>query len=135
MRAAACFLCRSQDRLSRAVSDYHCITTEYFLWCFRCCYSFTTAHRPRRAVEDAGPYREGEGKASSSPTELRISWNAVLGSITPEHAAEHPPVAVQVAIRSRGGEASVKPQLHRVRAIFDTWRKAHPDFSPRDIQW
>jgi len=80
-------------------------------------------------------YREGEGKASSSPTELRISWNAVLGSITPEHAAEHPPVAVQVAIRSRGGEASAKPQLHRVRAIFDTWRKAHPDFSPRDIQW
>ena len=80
-------------------------------------------------------YRERDGNVSTSSNELRISWRKVMNSFSPKHAAEHPPTAVQVAIRSRGGEEAAKPQHHRIRAIFDTWHAAHPNFTPLDIQW
>lgn len=38
------------------------------------------------------------------------------------------PIAIMAALRSRGGKASAKTQLHRARAYFDTWIAAHPDY-------
>ena len=47
--------------------------------------------------------------------------------------AKNQPVAIMFGIRSRGGLATAKCQLHRGRAYFDTWLEKHPkdrgDFS------
>lgn len=38
------------------------------------------------------------------------------------------PIAIMAALRTRGGKASAKTQLHRARAYFDTWLETHPDY-------
>lgn len=38
------------------------------------------------------------------------------------------PIALMVAIRTRGGKDSAKQQLHRARAYFDTWLKLYPHY-------
>ena len=80
-------------------------------------------------------YWEGTEGVTVSPTELRISWEKIIRPILPAPTAEPPPVAMQVAIRSRGGEEAAKPQLHRVRAMFGTWLEKYPDATPQEIQW
>lgn len=38
------------------------------------------------------------------------------------------PIAIMAALRTRGGKAGAKTQLHRARAYFDTWIESHPDY-------
>lgn len=67
---------------------------------------------------------------------LTIPWDAFkdLFERTKERGE---PVAIMAALRTRGGKAGAKTQLHRARAYFDTWIETHPyckdDFSK--IHW
>ena len=40
----------------------------------------------------------------------------------------NPPVAVMFGLRTHGGEATAKVQLHRARAYFDTWLAKYPEY-------
>ena len=47
----------------------------------------------------------------------------------------NPPVAIMVGIRSRGGEATSKLQLHRARTYFDAWLAKYPNLNVHSTVW
>ena len=59
---------------------------------------------------------------------IKINWDKA----NPETNAS---VAVTVALRSRGGVPTAKLQLHRARAVFDTWRKKYPNYNFDRMPW
>lgn len=59
---------------------------------------------------------------------LTIPWEAYEKDFESSKNASQP-IAILVALRTRGGKESAKTQLHRARAYFDTWLEAHPDYA------
>lgn len=73
---------------------------------------------------------------------MTLPWDKAVGEFL--HAgsnwklfdpAVNPPVAIMAGIRSRGGEATSKQQLHRARTYFDTWLAKHPDANVHTTMW
>ena len=70
---------------------------------------------------------------SADGRKLVIPWKETFGEFirnNPERfdPETNPPLAVMVGIRSRGGLATAKSQLHRGKAYFDTWLQKHPEY-------
>ena len=83
-----------------------------------------------------------DGTVSSDGRKIVLSWKKTVGEALkanmgrPESdPAKNPPVAVMVALRSRGGVPTAKLQHHRARAFFDTWKAKHPDAALSDMSW
>lgn len=71
---------------------------------------------------------------------MTIPWRPTIGEVIKANwdiadPEKNPPVAIMVALRSRGGVASAKQQLHRARAMFDTWHAKYPDYSLDGMSW
>lgn len=59
---------------------------------------------------------------------IKINWDRA----NPE---ENAPVAIMVALRSRGGVPTAKIQLHRAKALFDTWHAKYPEYALDKMSW
>ena len=83
-----------------------------------------------------------DGTVSEDGRRMVLSWDATVGQILAANKghpdadpAQNPPVAVMVALRSRGGVSTAKQQLHRARAFFDTWKKKYPKYTFKGMSW
>lgn len=65
---------------------------------------------------------------SNGGRKLTIPWKA-FGDLFEKTKEKGKPIAIMVALRTRGGKATAKTQLHRARAYFDTWLETHPDYA------
>ena len=70
---------------------------------------------------------------SADGRKLVIPWEDTIGKFIRTCSEKfdpkkNPPLAVMVGIRSRGGLATAKRQLHRGRAYFDTWLAKYPEY-------
>ena len=70
---------------------------------------------------------------SADGRKLVIPWKETFGEFIRNNPGRfdpetNPPLAVMVGIRSRGGLATAKSQLHRGKAYFDTWLQKHPEY-------
>lgn len=65
---------------------------------------------------------------SEGGRKLTIPWS-VHKRLFDETKKEGEPIAIMAALRTRGGRATAKTQLHRARAYFDTWLADHPDWA------
>lgn len=59
---------------------------------------------------------------------IKANWKIANPELSPS-------VAVMVALRSRGGVPTAKQQLHRARAMFDTWHEKYPDYNLDGMPW
>lgn len=64
---------------------------------------------------------------------LRIPWDDTIGEFIRNNPEKYDPsvnrpVAVMIGLRSRGGAATAKQQLHRGRAYFSSWLEIFPDY-------
>ena len=74
---------------------------------------------------------------------MTLSWDKTVGEYI--NLAEcnkrlfdpttNPPVAIMVGIRSRGGEATSRLQLHRARTYFDSWLAKYPNSDVHSLIW
>lgn len=82
----------------------------------------------------------GPEMVSDSGRRITIPWESTVGQsikinwdmANPE---ENAPVAIMVALRSRGGVPTAKIQLHRARALFDTWHEKYPEYALDKMSW
>lgn len=82
----------------------------------------------------------GPEMVSDSGRRITIPWESTVGQsikinwdrANPE---ENAPVAIMVALRSRGGVPTAKLQLHRARALFDTWHEKYPNYALEKMSW
>ena len=70
---------------------------------------------------------------SADGKRIVIPWKDTVGLFIETNMdkfdpAKNPPVAVMFGLRTRGGEATAKVQLHRARAYFDTWLAKYPHY-------
>ena len=72
-----------------------------------------------------------DGSVSDDGRQMVLSWDGTVGQILDANKGrpdadpeKNPPVAVMIALRSRGGVSTAKLQLHRARAFFDTWKNS-----------
>ena len=70
---------------------------------------------------------------SADGKRIVIPWKDTVGLFIETNMdkfdpAKNPPVAVMFGLRTRGGEATAKVQLHRARAYFDTWLAKYPEY-------
>ena len=70
---------------------------------------------------------------SADGKRIVIPWKETVGhfielSMDKFDPAKNPPVAVMFGLRTHGGEATAKVQLHRARAYFDTWLAKYPEY-------
>lgn len=65
---------------------------------------------------------------SKDGKKLTIPWeeHQDLFDRTKEKSA---PLGIMIALRTRGGKATAKTQLHRGHAYFDTWLEANPEYT------
>ena len=83
---------------------------------------------------------EDSSAVSDDGRRVTIPWAPTIGysiEINKDRAdpEKNAPVAVMVALRSRGGVATAKMQLHRARAFFDTWIEKYPDYAADNMSW
>lgn len=77
---------------------------------------------------------------SADGRRMVVPWHRAIGEYFELNAdrddpERNHPVALMLGIRSRGGEQSAKPQLHRARAFFDSWLERHPDWGMHSLMW
>ena len=82
----------------------------------------------------------GSEMVSDSGRRITIPWGPTVGqSIKTNWGRANPeenaPLAVMVALRSRGGVPTAKLQIHRARAFFDTWLEKFPDATFDGRSW
>lgn len=65
---------------------------------------------------------------SEDGTRMTIPWSEIAEDLEPQKEVASP-LGMMIGIRSRGGKATAKIQLHRAKAYFDTWLKKHPDYA------
>ena len=73
------------------------------------------------------PDEEAEGLKTVGDA-IKANWKIANPALSPS-------VAVMVALRSRGGVPTAKQQLHRARAMFDTWHEKYPDYNLDGMPW
>ena len=83
---------------------------------------------------------EDSGMVSDGGRRITIPWASTIGEsikINGDKAdpEKNAPVAVMVALRSRGGVPTAKLQLHRARAFFDTWHEKYPKCTFDNMSW
>ena len=80
---------------------------------------------------------------SADGRRMTLAWDKTIGrflNLTEYNRkifdpTTNPPVAVMVGIRSRGGEATSRLQLHRARAYFDDWLAKYPRQDVHSTNW
>ena len=80
------------------------------------------------------------GMVSEDGRRITIPWASTIGQSIKSNwdradPEKNAPVAVMVALRSRGGVPTAKLQLHRARAFFDTWLEKYPDYAVNQMSW
>ena len=66
--------------------------------------------------------------AKASPATSSSNCRRIETNMDKFDPAKNPPIAVMFGLRTRGGEATAKVQLHRARAYFDTWLAKYPEY-------
>ena len=83
-----------------------------------------------------------DGSVSDDGRQMVLPWDGTVGQILDANKGrpdadpeKNPPVAVMIALRSRGGVSTAKLQLHRARAFFDTWKEKYPKCTFKGMSW
>ena len=100
---------------------------------------YTQNRRGPMTMSSAGTM---DGSVSDDGRQMVLPWDGTVGQILDANKGrpdadpeKNPPVAVMIALRSRGGVSTAKLQLHRARAFFDTWKEKYPKCTFKGMSW
>lgn len=100
---------------------------------------YTQNRRGPMTMSSAGTM---DGSVSDDGRRMVLPWDGTVGQILDANKGrpdadpeKNPPVAVMIALRSRGGVSTAKLQLHRARAFFDTWKEKYPKCTFKGMSW
>ena len=105
--------------------------------------SFSIAFYTQKSgkLVSSGRYDPSGVTVSEDGRRMTISWEKAF---TNEFLTNHPeaadpkknaPVALMIGMRTHGGDAKSKRQLHRARAFFDSWLDKYPDYNTKGFRW
>ena len=96
---------------------------------------FVYAHQDGHTASDLVPAEAIS--VNPSGTRITVNWEKAFdGTQVNEGDAQlHAPIGLMFGLRSRGGIATAKVQLHRVKALFLSWHRRYPKYKVSDHIW